>query len=168
MRAPLATDALQRFPPTTQNASPCRALYKPGLLAGGTTMHFSCHTLTPVLRCTVDKMILPSVENDSPHAMVSFDYVQTRSGRPRTQPVPGSTYLVTFRTICKSGQSVVPLKANTYLTRRLAQREICGFGDYALEIFGLMVGMFMVGIAWHTLRHPKEGESAPPTSRSFP
>lgn len=65
---------------------------------------------------------------------------------------PDSTYLESFRTICQTGQIVAPLGI------RLAQREICGFGDYALETFGLMVAMFIVGVAWQTFLLPKAGE----------
>ena len=58
--------------------------------------------------------------------------------------------------------AVPPQDLDNYMMRRLAHREICGFGDYALEIFGLMLAMFIAGIAWHTLTSPKAGESGQP------
>ena len=56
--------------------------------------------------------------------------------------------------------AVPPQDLDNYMMRRLTQREVCGFGDYTLEIFGLMLAMFIAGIAWHTLRHAKAGESS--------
>ena len=50
--------------------------------------------------------------------------------------------------------AIPPGDIDNYLMRRLAQREICGLGDYALGIFGFMLATVIAQVAWHTLSRP--------------